>query len=143
MVMQFTPGGGQPATNPIREEKRFSEETLRRAVQRREETRLVKAYLEDVRNGKARRRPDMYHRHLAKVNARLEGGGLTVIEELHYRQRRQELLTAIEEANHFVDHEPGFVAHGKAWAERSGISRAALREFGVTARVLKDAGITK
>lgn len=142
--MQFTPGGGHTATTPTTEQpKRFSEETLRRAAIRREESRAVKAYLEDVRNGRTRRRPDMYHRHLAKTNARLEGGDLTVLEEVRLRQRRQELLAAIEAAAHFVDHEPGFVEYGKAWAERNGVSRAALREFGVTARVLRDAGISK
>lgn len=140
--MQFTPEGGTSATTNTTE-KRFSEETLRRAALRREESRAVKAYLEDVRSGRTRRRPDMYHRHLDSVNARLEAGGLKVLEEVRLRQRRQELTAAIAAADERVDHEPGFIEYGKAWAERNGVSRAALREFGVTARVLRDAGITK
>lgn len=142
MVMQFTPEGGTPATTAPRE-KRFSEETLRRAALRREESRAVKAYLEDVKEGRTRRRPDMYHRHLDSANARLASGDLTVLEEVRLRQRRQELISKIAAADEKVNHEPGFVEHGKAWAERNGVSRAALREFGVTARVLRDAGITK
>lgn len=114
----------------------------------REQSRAVANYLEALeanRPKRGRKRTlDTVKRQLAEAAAELDE--VTGIRRVELVQRRRDLevelatmqagggpdLAALEKA---------FVKHAKGYAKRKGISKAAFREVGVPAEILKRAGV--
>jgi len=115
----------------------------------RAQARAVRDYLgalEANRPRRGRRRTvETVERQLAETREELAAaGGATKLELIQRRRDLEVELATLRAGGGSVDLselEQPFVEHGKAYAERKGISYAAFREFGVPAEVLKKAGI--
>ena len=112
----------------------------------RAEGRIVRDYLEALRNSKPKRgrkrTPDSIKARLAKIDSELETA--TAIEELQLVQERRDLEAELETFSSVVDLrklEGDFVEVAKSYAERKGISYASWRDVGVPAATLTKAGI--
>ncbi len=112
----------------------------------RQESAAVKAYLEALEQAKPKRgRP----RTAASVKAQLDTVNKKLIdagalERLQLTQQRMDLerdLKAMQTTQDTAALEKAFIAVAKGYAQRKGISPAAWRELGVSASVLKKAGI--
>ena len=112
----------------------------------RKEAAAVKAYLEAIEHAKPKRgRP----RTAATVKAQLDSVNKKLIdagalERLQLTQQRMDLerdLKAMQTTADTAALEKAFVAVAKAYSQRKGISIAAWKELGVSASVLKKAGI--
>jgi hypothetical protein len=115
----------------------------------REQSRAVANYLEALEANRPKRgrkrTPDTVKRQLAETTVELRDA--SGIRKLELVQRRRDLdvelatmqagggpdLSALEKA---------FVKHAKGYAKRKGVSKAAFRELGVSADVVKKAGIS-
>jgi hypothetical protein len=114
----------------------------------REQSRAVANYLEALeanRPKRGRKRTlDTVKRQLAEASAELdESTGIRRVE-LVQRRRNLEVELATMQAGggpDLVALEKAFVKHAKGYAKRKGISKAAFREVGVPAEVLKRAGV--
>lgn len=123
----------------------MSEEHKAALAQGRKEARAIKAYLEAL---EARRpgRPvskESLTKRMDKVNQKLEESD-NPLEAVDLIQSKLDIEKALAELNNAVDMaalEKGFVEHAAAYSERKGVSYTAWREFGVPAKVLRDAGI--
>ena len=112
----------------------------------RKDAAAVKAYLEAIEGNRPRRgRPrtvesitaqlDTVHKKLVDASA---------LERLQLTQQRMDLerdLKAMQTTRDTAALEKAFVAVAKRYSERKGISVAAWKELGVSAAVLKKAGI--
>lgn len=114
----------------------------------RAEGRAVRAYLEAIEANKPRRgrkrTPESMKTRIAKIDASI--GDADAISRLHMVQDRLDLVAAIEAAEATFDIaalEDGFIAAAGSYGERKRISYAAWREVGVSADVLKRAGISR
>jgi uncharacterized Ntn-hydrolase superfamily protein len=114
----------------------------------RNEGNAVRNYLEALRSNKPkrgrRRTRDSIAARLAAIDAELETAD--AMNELRLRQERRDLqaeLASIGEKVDITALEEGFVAVGKSYSSRQGISYATWREIGVDAAVLKRAGIAR
>ena len=131
--------------------KSLSPEHKAAMAEGRTEGRVIKGYLEAIRRTKPTAgRPktaDSVNNRLDKVNHLLEAK-LDPLKRLGLLQERIELageLKKIEEnsTDLVAELEPEFIAVAKSYGQRKGISYAAWREFGVSASVLKAAGISR
>jgi uncharacterized protein YicC (UPF0701 family) len=114
----------------------------------RSEGRAVKAYLEALEQNRPRRgrkrTPDSVKRRLAAIDASL--GDASALARLQLVQERMDLQKELESMGQKVDLtklEGEFVKTAKKYSERKGISYAAWRELGVSADVLKKAGVAR
>jgi hypothetical protein len=114
----------------------------------RAEGRIVRDYLEALRNSKPKRgrkrTPDSIKARLAKIETELETA--TAIDELQLIQERRDLEAELETFSSTVDLrklEGDFVGVAKSYAERKGISYASWRDVGVPAATLTKAGIKR
>ncbi len=114
----------------------------------RNEGNAVRNYLEALRNNKPkrgrRRTRESIAARLSAIDAELETAD--PMSELRLRQERRDLQTELETMGEKVDIsalEEGFIAVGKSYSARQGISYATWREIGVEAAVLKRAGISR
>ena len=114
----------------------------------RAEGRVVRDYLEALRNSKPKRgrkrTPESIKSRLTKIEAELESA--TAIEELQLVQERRDLEQELESFGSAVDVrelEGAFVKVAKSYAERKGISYASWRDVGVSAATLTKAGIKR
>jgi hypothetical protein len=114
----------------------------------RAEGRVVRDYLEALRNSKPKRgrkrTPESIKSRLTKIEAELETA--TAIEELQLVQERRDLEQELESFGSAVDVrelEGAFVKVAKSYAERKGISYASWRDVGVSAATLTKAGIKR
>ncbi|MDG1366430.1 MAG: hypothetical protein P8I99_04935 [Acidimicrobiales bacterium] len=114
----------------------------------RAQGRAVRAYLEAIEANKPRRgrkrTPESMKARIAKIDASI--GDADAISRLHMVQDRLDLVAAIEAAEATFDIaalEDGFIAAAGSYGERKSISYAAWREVGVSADVLKRAGISR
>jgi hypothetical protein len=114
----------------------------------RAEGRVVRDYLEALRNSKPKRgrkrTPDSITARLAKIEAEIETA--TAIEELQLVQERRDLEQELESFGSAVDVgelEGAFVKVAKSYADRKGISYASWRDVGVSAATLTKAGIKR
>ena len=114
----------------------------------RAEGRVVRDYLEALRNSKPKRgrkrTPDSIKARLTKIESEL--GSATAIEELQLVQERRDLEQELESFGSTVDVgelEGAFVEVAKSYAERKGISYASWRDVGVSAATLTKAGIKR
>ena len=112
----------------------------------RAEGRIVRDYLEGLRNSKPKRgrkrTPESINGRLQKIEEALADA--TAIEELQLIQERRDLTAELEQVDQGVDLtalEEAFVGVASAYGERKGISYGSWREVGVSAATLKRAGI--
>ena len=112
----------------------------------RDETRAVRQYLDAVASTKPKRgrkrTPDSIKKRLSAIEQELAGAG--ALKALHLRQERIDLqaeLTAVDATVDLTEIEAAFVAAARGYGERKGISYQVWREAGVSAEVLKKAGI--
>lgn len=89
--------------------------------------------------------PKILEKAIGHYQARL-ASPITTIQEIKIRQRIMDLRAAMER----LSYEPAddrdraiFMAWGAAWARENGISYGAFREMGLSAEVLREAGITR
>jgi hypothetical protein len=114
----------------------------------RSESRSVKRYLEALdqnrpRRGR-RRTPESITKRLNAIDAQLDAG--SALQRLQLIQERMDLQRELEQMGTTVDLsalEAEFVGSAAQYAKRKGISYAAWRELGVSADVLKKAGISR
>jgi hypothetical protein len=114
----------------------------------RSEGRAVKNYLEALQQNKPRRgrrrTPDSIKKRLAAIDTAYDEG--SALQQLQLVQERMDLQKELEGMGTKVDLsalEADFVKTAAKYAKRKGISYAAWRELGVSADVLKKAGISR
>ena len=114
----------------------------------RSEGRAVKNYLEALQQNKPRRgrrrTPDSIKKRLAAIDTAYDEG--SALQQLQLVQERMDLQKELETMGTKVDLsalEADFVKTAAKYAQRKGISYAAWRELGVSADVLKKAGISR
>ncbi len=114
----------------------------------RAEGRAVKNYLEALQQNRPRRgrkrTPDSIKKRLAAIDAQFDD--VSALQQLQLAQERMDLKRELEAMNTKVDLsalEAAFVKTAAQYAQRKGISYAAWRELGVSADVLKKAGISR
>jgi uncharacterized protein YicC (UPF0701 family) len=114
----------------------------------RSEGRAVKTYLEALEQNRPRRgrkrTPDSVKKRLAAIDAQLADA--SALARLQLVQERMDLEKELESMGQKVDLtklEGEFVKTAKSYSERKGISYAAWRELGVSADVLKQAGVSR
>jgi uncharacterized protein YicC (UPF0701 family) len=114
----------------------------------RSEGRAVKNYLEALQQNRPRRgrkrTPDSIKKRLAAIDAQFDD--VSALQQLQLVQERMDLTRELEAMNTKVDLsalESAFVKTAAQYARRKGISYAAWRELGVSADVLKKAGISR
>jgi len=114
----------------------------------RAEGRIVRDYLEGLRNSRPKRgrkrTPDSIKQRLQKIEESLPDA--TAIEELQLIQERRDLTQELEQMDTGIDLtelEEAFVGVASAYGDRKGISYASWREVGVSAATLKQAGISR
>jgi hypothetical protein len=117
-------------------------------AQGRTESRAISAYLEALESHRPKRgrkrTPDSIDKRLTTIDASLESA--SPVKRLSLIQERIDLLKERDSLQTKVDLtglEDDFVTTAKAYGQRKGISYAAWRELGVSAPVLKRAGITR
>jgi hypothetical protein len=114
----------------------------------RSEGRAVKNYLEALQQNRPRRgrrrTPDSIKKRLAAIDAAYADG--SALQQLQLVQERMDLQKELDAMGSKVDLsalEGAFVKTAAKYAQRKGISYAAWRELGVSADVLKKAGISR
>lgn len=111
-------------------------------------SRPVRDYLEAIDGNKPKRgrkrTPDSIKARLDVIKAALPTAAIMKKVEMVQERRNLEVELATMGATiDLTELEKGFVASAKTYSARKGISYAAWREIGVTAEVLKKAGITR
>ena len=111
-------------------------------------SRPVRDYLEAIDGNKPKRgrkrTPDSIKARLDLIKAALPTAAIMKKVEMVQERRNLEVELATMGATiDLTELEKGFVASAKTYSARKGISYAAWREIGVTAEVLKKAGITR
>ncbi len=126
--------------------KQMSDEHKAALERGRAEGRIVRDYLEAIRNNKPKRgrkrTPESVKSRLAKIEATLAEA--SAVEELQLIQERRDLNDELEHLGADVDLselEEAFVDVAKNYGERKGISYASWRDVGIAASTLKRAGI--
>jgi len=115
----------------------------------RKEGQAVKAYLDALdqhRPRRCRRRtPDSIQKRFVAIDAELPAA--SSLKRLQLTQERRDLEAELAgmggEGPDLSGLEAGFVRVAKAYAQRKGIVYATWRDLGVSADVLKKAGITR
>jgi ribonuclease PH len=111
---------------------------------RRAETNAVAAYLTALRAPKV---PKRSRANLEKRRSQVEewiAEEQSPIRQVELIQRRLDIdaqLAQADQADRLAELEEAFVNVAASWAERSGVTAAALREVGVPASVLRRAGL--
>src|ERR1700722_5093312 len=139
---------GAMSTTGARHRSPMSSDHKAALARGREEGRAVRRYLEAVelqrpRRGR-RRAPETIKRRLATVNERLADAD--ALTRLHLLQERADLdgeLARMDSAGNLATLEKAFVKVAKDYGERKGVGYNAWRAAGVTALVLKQAGIDR
>jgi hypothetical protein len=128
--------------------KKMTAEHKKALAEGRAEGRFVKAYLDALdqqrpRRGR-RRTPDSIKKRLAAIDKDLTGA--SSLQRLQLVQERRDLDTELAGMSARTDLsklEADFVKVAKAYSKRKGIEYASWRELGVSADVLKRAGVTR
>jgi uncharacterized protein YicC (UPF0701 family) len=114
----------------------------------RSESQTVKSYLEALDQNRPRRgrkrTPDSIKKRLGVIDEQLES--VSALQRLLLVQERMDLQRELEQLGTKVDLsalESAFVKSAAKYAQRKGISYGAWRELGVSADVLKKAGISR
>jgi hypothetical protein len=114
----------------------------------RNEGNAVRNYLEALRSNKPKRGRRRTRESIAGRLSAIDDELATAdpMNELRLRQERRDLQAEMASLGSKVDIsalENGFIAVGKSYSARQGISYATWREIGVDAAVLKRAGISR
>jgi hypothetical protein len=114
----------------------------------RSEGRAVKAYLEALEQNRPRRgrkrTPDSVKKRLAAIDAQLpEASALGRLQLVQERMDLEKELASMGQKVDITALESEFVKTAKSYSQRKGISYAAWRELGVSADVLKKAGVSR
>ena len=136
------------AARNTRKETRMTPEHKKALAEGRALGRKVRGYVNAVVESKPKRgrkrTPESIERRLAAIEAELEDApGLKQVE---LTQERMDLQTELKKLNEAVDLaalEADFVEAAAEYSDRKGISYAAWREVGISADVLKRAGISR
>jgi uncharacterized Ntn-hydrolase superfamily protein len=117
-------------------------------AQGRNESRVVSKYLEAITAGKGKRGRKRTPESISIQITRTDKEILTAssIRKLELTQKRYDLVAERERLMSRIDLtglEKDFVKVAKSYAGRNGIGYSAFRELGVSAEVLKRAGITR
>ena len=114
----------------------------------RNESRVINRYLEAIVAGKGKRgrnrTPESISMQIVRLDKEIVNAG--AVQRLELTQKRFDLVAERERLNARVDLasvEKDFVKIARSYAKRNGISYAAFREMGVSADVLKAAGISR
>lgn len=117
-------------------------------AQGRKESRVVAKYLEAISAGKGRRgrkrTPESISMQIAKIDREISGA--PAIRRLELVQKKSDLereKTRLSARSDFAGVEREFIKVAKNYAKRNAISYASFRSVGVTADVLKKAGISR
>ena len=123
-----------------------TEEHKAAMAQGRVESRAISTYLDALETHKPKRgrkrTSDSIDKRLAAIDKSLEAA--SAIKRLSLIQERLDLLSEKESMTGEFDlsaFEADFISAAKGYSERKGISYAAWRQLGVSAPVLKQAGI--
>lgn len=114
----------------------------------RAEGRAVKAYLEAIEQNRPRRgrkrTADSVKKRLAAIDAQLnDASPLARLQLVQERMDLEQELATMGQKIDLTKLEGEFVKTAKNYSERKGISYAAWRELGVSADVLKKAGVSR
>ena len=114
----------------------------------REEGRAVRRYLEALEANRPKRgrkrTPESISKRIDAIDNELaDAEPLRRVQLIQERIDLGEELAGLQNATDVAELERGFVALARSYSERRGISYAAWREAGVSASVLKQAGITR
>lgn len=123
----------------------MSEEHKEALARGRREARAIKAYLKALES----RRPgrpvskESLQRRLEKVNQKLDStdNPLESVDLIQSKLDIEKSMAEVENAQDMESLEKGFVDNAASYSERKGVSYTAWREFGVPAKVLREAGI--
>jgi hypothetical protein len=114
----------------------------------RRQGRAVRDYLEALEKNRPkrgrRRTPETIEKRLEKIRAEI--GTVDPLKRLQMTQEKIDLQNELERIETTVDLtelEAEFVAVAAGFAQRKGISYGAFRDIGVSAAVLKKAGIAR
>ena len=114
----------------------------------RAQSKAVRDYLEALEANRPKRgrkrTPDSIKKRLAAIEESLATAGITT--RLHLVQEQQNLLTALAAMQVKVDLsglEKAFVKNAKGYGLSKGIAYSSWRSVGVSAEVLRKAGITR
>jgi hypothetical protein len=125
----------------------MSDEHKAALAQGRRESRAIKGYL--VALGKRRPgRPvtrESLERKLEGIDAKIgsESDPLKRVDLVQQRLETEAALASMSESANLGELEEGFIGVAKSYSERKGISYSAWREIGVSADVLRRAGIAQ
>lgn len=126
--------------------KQVSDNHKAAMTQGRNESRVVAAYLEALRANKPKRgrkrTAESIEKRLVAIDEALEDA--SPIDELLLRQERRSLVAELEgmgEQQSIDDVEAAFVEVAGSYSDRKGIEYLTWRDLGVSAHVLKRAGI--
>jgi len=117
-------------------------------AQGRLESKVVREYLEALRNSKPKRgrkrSAETIQKRLDKIETELASADpLTELLLVQERRDLQDEFENLGSGNDLSDAENAFVSIAKSYSERRHISYATWREIGVDAAVLKRAGIPR
>ena len=117
-------------------------------AQGRKESRVVAKYLDAITAGKGKRgrkrTPESISMQITKIEREIASA--PAIKRLELTQKRSDLINEKERLTARVDFsgvEREFVKVAKSYAKRNGITYGSFRSVGVSADVLKKAGITR
>lgn len=127
-------------------ERAMSDEHKQALAAGREQGRIVRVYLEALETNKPRRGR---RRTAESIAARLEHIESLLedsepLARLHLLQERMNLryeLEIMEDTFDIGDLEKAFISVAKEYSERKGLTHSVWREFGVSASVLREAGV--
>lgn len=111
----------------------------------RQQARAIKAYLSAI-EGRKPGRPvtkESLEKRLANVEAKIAGveNPLEKVDLIQSKLDIEKALAQVDDHSNLEELQAGFEEHAKAYSDRKGISYTAWREIGVSATVLKSAGI--
>jgi uncharacterized Ntn-hydrolase superfamily protein len=140
------PAAKRPAKRPAK--RVMSADHKAKLAQGRHESRVVSKYLDALAAGKGKRGRKRTPESISIVIARIDKELATAapIRRLELTQKRYDLVAERQRLLTRVDLtglERDFVKVAKSYAARNGISYGAFRELGVTAEVLKRAGVAR
>lgn len=123
----------------------MSEEHKEALARGRREARAIKAYLKALESRKPGRpvSKESLQKRLEKVSERLESADnpLETIDLIQSKLDIEKALSEVKNAQDMASLEGGFVESAASYSERKGVTYTAWREFGVPAKVLREAGI--
>ena len=137
------------ATSPKKTRRSpMSDEHKAALAEGRDQGRAVRQYLEALESNKPKRgrkrTPDSITKRLERVEAELQTAD--PLKRLQLTQERIDLQAELAAGERKVDMaalETAFVRSAKGYSQRKGISYTAWRQAGVSAPVLKKAGISR